>query len=274
MKTRVSRDNRFDLRVRSQSAIRDLAHLLVVLLHKQLYRDMELTVSNEPVKHATGLTDLHQVLKSSERFDGNLSFDTVESPIRNPDSHTECVAGSVNCIGDSSLVPLPFHCKEGFVDRRGEFDQIFLLACVRYGLLQNVKIDPVDMNVNEAGMRLSSRVTGWSGETCKAGTDSASAFTPRAWQRWWLSFCAAQDRMDETVVSVEDAEVEATIVTFDASGVVQSMLLAEGYAVVKAMQQGQADAMETTENPVVLNMKGTLSCCEPCERQRMTTTVL
>ena len=40
---------------------------------------------------------------------------------------------------------------------------------------------------------------------------------------------AAQDRMDETVVSVEDADVEKeTIVDFDASGVVHSMLLLEG----------------------------------------------
>ena len=56
----------------------------------------------------------------------------------------------------------------------------------------------------------------------------------------WLllqnAFCAAQDRMDETVVSV-DADMEAaTIAVLDASVVVQSMLLAEE----------QADAMETT----------------------------
>ena len=38
--------------------------------------------------------------------------------------------------------------------------------------------------------------------------------------------CAAQDRKDEAVVSVEDADVEAaTIVDLDASDVVQSMLL-------------------------------------------------
>ena len=43
--------------------------------------------------------------------------------------------------------------------------------------------------------------------------------------------------MDETVVSVEDADVEAeTTLELDASGVVQSMLLVEE----------QADAMETT----------------------------
>ena len=48
---------------------------------------------------------------------------------------------------------------------------------------------------------------------------------------------AAQDGMDESVVSVEDADVEAkTIVDLDASGVVQSTLLVGE----------QADAMDTT----------------------------
>ena len=43
------------------------------------------------------------------------------------------------------------------------------------------------------------------------------------------AFGAAQDRMDETVVSVGDADVEAeTIVDFDASGVVQKMLPVRG----------------------------------------------
>ena len=64
--------NRWYLRIRSESAILDPDHLLV-LLNKQLYRDMELTVSNEPVKHTIGLTELHEDLKPSEMFDGNLT---------------------------------------------------------------------------------------------------------------------------------------------------------------------------------------------------------
>ena len=60
-------------------------------------------------------------------------------------------------------------------------------ACVMYGLLGNAEDDLFDLEVNEAGMRLSlritswseagerlrSRVTNWSGKTCTAGTDSA-----------------------------------------------------------------------------------------------------
>ena len=62
-----------------------------------------------------------------------------------------------------------------------------MLACVMYGLLGNAGIDFVDLDVNEAGMRLSLRITSWSeagerlrsrvaswgGQTCTAGTDSA-----------------------------------------------------------------------------------------------------
>ena len=73
------------------------------------------------------------------------------------------------------------------MDRCGECDQIFLLACATCGLLGNAGVDLVDLDVNEAGMRLSlkttswseagerlrSRVASWSGKTCMAGTDSA-----------------------------------------------------------------------------------------------------
>ena len=40
-----------------------------------------------------------------------------------------------------------------------ERDQFFMLACVMYGLLDTAEIDFVDLDVNEAGMRLSSMVT-------------------------------------------------------------------------------------------------------------------
>ena len=130
-----------------------------------------------------------------------------------------------------------------------------------YSLLGNAEIDPVDLDINEAGMRLSLRitcwseagerlrsmVTSWSGKTCTAGTDSAlRRLCPGRGNFGGSLGChelpnsavgAAQDRIDEPIVSVEDADVEAaTIVDLDASGVVQSTLLVEG----------QADAMDTT----------------------------
>ena len=131
-----------------------------------------------------------------------------------------------------------------------------MYACVMYGLLGNAGIDLVDLDVNEAGMRLSLRITSWSevgerlrssvaswsGKTCTAGTDPAlRRVCPGRGNFGGSHGChepphsavgAAQDRMDKTVVSVEDADV----LDLDASGVVQRMPLVEE----------QADAMETT----------------------------
>ena len=105
-----------------------------------------------------------------------------------------------------------------------------MLPCVMYSLLGNAEIDLVDLDINEAGMRLSwritswseagerlrSRVTSWSGKTCTAGTDSAlRRVCPGRGNFGGSHGChelplsavgAAQDRMDETVVSVEDAD--------------------------------------------------------------------
>ena len=63
--------------------------------------------------------------------------------------------------------------------------------------------------------------------------------------------------MDETVVSVEDADVEAeTILDLDASGAVQSMLLVEGRQ--RRRQQF----------PVVSNTEEASIFCEPWEREK------
>ena len=64
--------------------------------------------------------------------------------------------------GEAEHVPQQCHCKEGFLDRCGECEQIFMLPCVMYSLLGNAGIDLVDLDINEAGMRLSSRITSWS----------------------------------------------------------------------------------------------------------------
>ena len=78
--------------------------------------------------------------------------------------------------------------------------------------------------------------------------------------------CAAQDRKDEAVVSVEDADVEAaTIVDLDASDVVQSILLVGD----------QADASETTVSNRLENGERELrSSANLVSVKRMATTVL
>ena len=112
------------------------------LSYNQLCRDMELTLMNESANQAFSLIELHEHLNSSH-FPG--SFGTIESPtlvsaILN-DGVVACGGGS----GEAEHVPQQFHCKEGFLDKCGECEQIFMLACVMYGPLGNPGIDLVDL---------------------------------------------------------------------------------------------------------------------------------
>ena len=213
---------------------------------------------NEWAKHVFSLIELHEHLNASHFFG---SFGTIESPTLVSVILNERFVGCGSGSGDAEHVPQQFHGKEGFLDRCGECEQIFTLSCVMYSLLGNAWIDLVDLDINEAGMRLSLRITcwseagerlrskvaSWSGKTCTPSTDSAlRRICPGRRNFGGSHGChelplsavgAAQNRMDEPVVSVEDADVEAAIIVdLDASGVVQSTLLAEG----------QADAMDTT----------------------------
>ena len=57
-------------------------------------------------------------------------------------------------------------CKEGFLGRCEDRDQICMLVCVMHGLLQIVRLwrmDFVDVDVNKSGTRLSSTVASWCG---------------------------------------------------------------------------------------------------------------
>ena len=122
---------------------------------------------NESVEHVESLIELHVHLEFSH-FLGFMaplkiqrwcpSFSTSES---------SDVAAAM-----ATPSTLQSHCKVGFLDRCGGRDQIFMLVCVMHGLLDNAWIDPVDRDVDEAGMRLRSRVTCWSGKTCTAKSDS------------------------------------------------------------------------------------------------------
>jgi len=132
-------------RVRAESTILDPENL-PKLSYKQLCRDMGLTVMNEPAEHALGLIELYEYLKSSP-FIG--PFGTIENPTLVPAIHTERVVGCVGGNGDAEHVPLWFRCKEGFLYRCGECDQIFMLVRVMYELPEDAEVDPVDPDVND-----------------------------------------------------------------------------------------------------------------------------
>ena len=97
-----------------------------------------------------------------------------------------------------------------------------MLACVMYGLLDNAGIDLVDLDVNEAGMTPSSRITDqWSqvglerpaGQALRVRPGLGNLGGSHGYRELPQSaVCAAQDRMDEMVVSVEDADVKAAII--------------------------------------------------------------
>ena len=224
----------------AESTVVLVSQNLPKLSYKQFCRDMELTLMNVSAEQAFSLIELHEHLNSSH-LPG--SFGTVENPTLVSAILNDGVVGCGCGNGEAEHVPQWFNCKEGFLDRCGECEQIFMLACVMYGLRGNAEIDLVDLEINEAGMRLSlritswseagerlrSRVKSWSGKTCTAGTDSAlRRVCPGhgCHEPPHSAVGAAQDGMDETVFSVEDSDVEAeTILDLDSSVVVQSMLL-------------------------------------------------
>ena len=172
----------------------------------------------ESAKHVCSLIELHEHLNSSH-FPG--SFSTIENPTLVSVIQNERFVGCGSGNGDAEHVPQPFHGKEGFLDRCGEYDQIFVLTCVMCGLLGNTGTDLVELDVNEAGMRLSLRITCWSdagerlksrvtsrsGKTCTATTDSTHRrVCPSGSFGWRLllhsAFCATQDRTIGTLVVV------------------------------------------------------------------------
>ena len=88
------------------------------------------------------LVELHEHLNSSH-FPG--SFGTIENPTLVSAVIHERVVGCGGGNGDAEHVPQQFHDKEGFLDRCGECEPIFMLACVMYGLLGNTGIDLFDL---------------------------------------------------------------------------------------------------------------------------------
>ena len=86
------------------------------------------------------------------------SFGTIEHPTLVSAVINDRAIGCGGGNDEAEHVSQQFHGKEGFLDRCGECDQIFVLACVMYGLLGNAGIDLVDLDINEAGWRLSLRI--------------------------------------------------------------------------------------------------------------------
>merc|ERR1719310_1377328 len=132
-------------RIRSESTIMDPENL-PKKSYAQLCRDMGLTIVNKHAEHVLGIVELYEYLKSSP-FIG--PFGTIENPVLVPAIHTERIVGCSGGAGDSEHVPLWFRCREGFLYRCGECDQIFMLVRVLYQVPDDVDINPIDPDVND-----------------------------------------------------------------------------------------------------------------------------
>ena len=127
---------------------------------------------------------LHEHLNSSHFL---RSFGTIENPTLVSVILIDGVVGCGGGTGDAERVPQQFRGKEGFLDRCGEREQIFMLACVMQWAAWQCGDRPCwsgcqrsrhgteleNYDWSEAGQRLRSRVTSCCGKTCTAGTDSA-----------------------------------------------------------------------------------------------------
>jgi len=130
-------------RLRAESTILDPENL-PKKSYKQLSRDMGLMVVNKPAEHVLGLIELYEYLKSSP-FVG--PFGTIENPVLVPSVHQDRVVGCTGGTGDNEHAPLWFRCREGFLFRCGECDQIFMHVRVVYALPEEVnKIADADTN--------------------------------------------------------------------------------------------------------------------------------
>ncbi|KAK2195278.1 bifunctional Cytochrome c oxidase [Babesia duncani] len=132
-------------RIRGESTIMD-TDTLPQKSYKQIARDLGMQVVTEPSEHMLGLLELYEYLKTSP-FVG--PFGTIKNPVLVPSILTERVVGCTGGAGEHEHVPLWFRCREGFLYRCGECDQIFMLVRVLYSLPDGEDPFPVDADVDD-----------------------------------------------------------------------------------------------------------------------------
>jgi cytochrome c oxidase subunit 5b len=115
-------------KIRGETTLMD-AENLPKKSYEDLAKDLGLTQVTTPTSHMMGLLELYEYL-SSAPFVG--PFGTVEQPVLIPSIAEERVVGCTGGTGDDEHLPLWFRCREGFLYRCGECDQIFIHVRVNY----------------------------------------------------------------------------------------------------------------------------------------------
>lgn len=97
--------------------------------YEELAKDLGLTQVDTPTENTMGLLELYEYLNSAP-FVG--PFGTIESPVLVPSITDDRVVGCTGGTADNEHLPLWFRCREGFLYRCGECDQIFMHVRVNY----------------------------------------------------------------------------------------------------------------------------------------------
>lgn len=138
-------ENYWYWRLRGEATVLD-PETLPKKSYKQLARDMGLQVVNEESEHMVGVLELYEYLKTAP-FVG--PFGTIENPVLVPSVHTERIVGCTGGTGDNEHYPLWFRCREGFLYRCGECDQIFMHVRVLYSFPDGKDPFPLDPDVSD-----------------------------------------------------------------------------------------------------------------------------
>eukprot|EP00745_Piridium_sociabile_P044720 TRINITY_DN94927_c0_g1_i2.p1 TRINITY_DN94927_c0_g1~~TRINITY_DN94927_c0_g1_i2.p1 ORF type:complete len:191 (-),score=4.95 TRINITY_DN94927_c0_g1_i2:326-898(-) len=136
-------ENYWYWRIRSESSIVN-PERLTKLNYRQLARDMGFAKIYEPAEHMVGVLELYEYLQSSPMIG---PFGTVENPTLIPAIHSQRPVACTGGTGDNEHMPMWFWCREGFLYRCGECDQIFMLVRVQYEMPDGSEPFPVDEDV-------------------------------------------------------------------------------------------------------------------------------
>jgi len=135
-------------RIRSETTLYDPESLPKKTYH-DLAKDMGLTIVNQPTENMMGVIELYEYLNSAP-FVG--PFGTVENPVLIPSLTDDRIVGCTGGTGDEEHLPLWFRCREGFLYRCGECDQIYMHTRINYQARErksasagNIDIDAADV---------------------------------------------------------------------------------------------------------------------------------
>lgn len=138
-------ENYWYWRVRSEATVLDPENL-PRKSYRQLAYDMGMQTISEKNEHLVGLLELYEYLVMAPCVG---PFGTLENPVLVPSVSNDRIVACTGGTGDNEHHLLYFRCREGFLYRCGECDQVFMLVRVLYTLPEGLDPFPVDPDVDD-----------------------------------------------------------------------------------------------------------------------------